>query len=155
MQRGGYKTPQRYMVTQLSRQSSGLKIRVSLVRSQLSPPNMHTGQDGYGAVGKTVLSWFDSSCVLHLKYGRVCKWLKQADCKSVPLRVRGFESHPSHQIRPLGQMVKTLGFQSSSVRFNSGRGHHINQYDVIGSMTVSKTVRLGSSPSTGATINHK
>ena len=26
---------------------------------------------------------------LSLLYGRVCKWLKQADCKSVPIRFNG------------------------------------------------------------------
>lgn len=30
-------------------------------------------------------------------YGKVCKWLKRTDCKSVTLWFRKFKSFPSHQ----------------------------------------------------------
>ena len=48
---------------------------------------------------KRVVSVFPSSWTEKTRvYGRVCKWLKRADCKSVLVRVRWFKSNPSHHI---------------------------------------------------------
>lgn len=30
-------------------------------------------------------------------YPKVCKWLKQMVCKTIPIRVREFKSHPADQ----------------------------------------------------------
>lgn len=54
----------------------------------------------------------------------MAEWLKAVDCKSILVRVRGFESLPANKIGALAQLARASVWQIEGRRFKSCRLHN-------------------------------